>query len=118
MADFRPTFPFDPNIRPVTNNLNCAVNTITRYDMEFIKAYSDKELLHALCYQIANVIDMLNLTQEQFEKLVAWINDNLWEYASNLLQQWLEQGLIKIGVNYNAETETLRFVFKRYKEVE
>ena len=100
MADFRPTFPFDPNIRPVTNNLNCAVNTITRYDMEFIKAYSDKELLHALCYQIANVID------------------NLWEYASNLLQQWLEQGLIKIGVNYNAETETLSFVFKRYKEVE
>ena len=44
MADFRPTFPFDQNIRPVTNNLNCAVNTITRYDMEFIKAYNDKEL--------------------------------------------------------------------------
>lgn len=118
MADFRPTFPFDQNIRPVTNNLNCVVNTITRYDMEFIKAYNDKELLRALCYQIANVIDMLNLTQEQFEKLVAWINDNLWEYAGNLLQQWLEQGLIKIGVNYNAETETLSFVFKRYKEVE
>lgn len=44
------------------------------------------------------------------------INDNLWEYASNLLQQWIEQGLIKIGVNYIAETETLSFVFKRYRK--
>lgn len=103
MADFRPTFPFDPNIRPVTNNLNCAVNTITRYDMEFIKAYSDKELLHALCYQIANVIDMLNLTQEQFEKLVGWVNEEIKYYTKEQLNQWLEDGtfynMIKDMVN-------------------
>ena len=87
MADFRSKFPIDTNIRPVANNLNCAVNTITRYDMEFIKAYSDKELLHALCYQIENVIDMLNLTQGQFEKLVLWVNSELEEYTSEKLEE-------------------------------
>lgn len=116
MADFKPTFPINPNIRPVANNLNCAVNTITRYDMEFIKAYNDKELLHALCYQIANVIDMLNLTQEQFEKLVLWVNSKLEEYTSNKLEEWLKSGVLESIIKELIETQYDSYV-ENYESV-
>lgn len=82
-----------PNSQIVAPINGCARNVI-RFDLELFNGYSDVDFLNAICYKLNECIDAVNLTQEQFSKIVEFVNNMLKQYTQEQLQQWLEDGTI------------------------
>lgn len=106
------------NRRRYLDNLKVRISQIPPLDMKFKSmAVTEYELLVATIHKLNEVIELVNLTVEEWSLIEKWIESEIQEISTNMLQEMLQNGQLLIDVDYETETETLSFVFKSVTEM-
>lgn len=99
------------------DNMRVRISQIPPLDLKFNHSVlTEYELLVATIQKLNEIVDLTNLTLQEWYKIKTWIENELGNYAKEILNNMLKNGQLLINVDYETETETLSFIFSAVGE--
>lgn len=98
---------------PYLSNMRVRISQIPPLDLKFNHSVlTEYELLVATIQKLNEIVDLTNLTLQEWYELRNWLQNELINYTTQILNEMLQNGQLLIDVDYEAESETLSFIFK------